>query len=474
MKSLYIFISIIFINLSLIAQDFQVSNMQGSSVNDPKFTISGSDVYLTFSTNMRVYKFPASGPSSPISNPINPDPNQWGPFQVDIKAYGDYIYLVYTDYANQKFLVKVAYSNNRGTDWYQVIVDTIEFGNLLGSRYDLPKVLISDKGTPYFFYFVFQNDRDTSGIYMFDLFSNTRKKIDVNIPKPRYEYAITPFVKTINNVDNILLSYWMDSSFYLIKSTNEGQTFSNPSIIQTINVLWPFYDWQSTFQTDSQGKLYFKYDYQVFDIGQHGRKFFVKISENFGETWSQPILIDTHFNYVDFRVVGNKFVKFYIDDDMNLYIQSSSDLINWSEKVKVNVADSSVISEFAAGVQFSNQIALAWKDKRTGHDEIFYRVMDVPTSVENNSMPIDFVLHQNYPNPFNPITNISFSLNQRAKVSLKIYDVFGKLIKTLENGELNEGIYNYQFDGNGLSSGVYYYQLISGSRSLTKKMMLIK
>lgn len=474
MKYFYLLVSILLFHIYSFAQDLQVTNMQGYVVEDPKFTISNNTTFLTFATNMRVYKFPATGPSSPISNPINPDQNQWGPFQVDINSYDDYVYLIYTDYSSGKFFVKVAYSNNQGLDWYQVVVDTIELGYSLGSRYDLPRVVISEKGNPYFFYYVFQNDRDTSGIYMFDLFSNTRKKIDVNIPKPRYEYAITPFVKTINNVDHIFLSYWIDSSFYLRKSTNEGQSFSNPVAIQSLNVLWPFYDWQSTFQYSSDGKLYFKYDYQIFDFGEHGRKFYVKISEDLGETWSAPILIDTNFNYVDFRIIGNKFVKFYKDDDMNVYIQSSSDLVNWSEKIKVNSVDSSVVSEFVAAVPYDNKIVLAWKDNRTGHDEIFYRVIDITTSIEKEFLPENFALHQNYPNPFNPITNISFTLNQKARTSLKVYDIFGKLVKTLVDDELNEGNYNYKFDGSGLSSGVYYYQLVSGDKKLTKKMMLIK
>lgn len=474
MKYFYPFLILTLTSVILTSQDLQVTNMQGFSVEDPKFSISENNVYLTFATNMRVYKFSVNGPSSPISDPLNPDPYQWGPFQVDIASFGNYVYLIYTDYLLPNFGIKVAFSNNQGIDWYQLLVDTINIGYSLPKRYDLPKVVVSDKGNVYMFYFVFQNNTDTAGIYMFNLFSNERKKIDTFFPRARYEYAITPFVKTINNVDNIFISYWIDSSFYLIKSTDEGITFSSPRIIQNVDVLWPFYDWQSTFLYSQDGKLYFKYDYQKFDFGEHQRKFFIKVSEDLGQTWSNPILIDTNYNYVDVRLVGNKIVKFFNDSDMNLYIQWSSDLINWSPKIRVNTVDSSVNSFYPTAQEYNNKLAIAWKDRRTSNDEIFYRLMDISTLVENSLTPEGFTLQQNFPNPFNPVTYIPFTLNNRLKVSLRVYDLFGRLIKTLVDEEMEAGTYNIQFNGKGLSSGVYYYELISDKTKLTKKMLLLK
>jgi len=68
------------------AQDYQVTNMQGYVVETPKFSIANDIVYLTFRTNTKLYKFPATGPQSPISNPIRFDPTFWGPNAVDIAA----------------------------------------------------------------------------------------------------------------------------------------------------------------------------------------------------------------------------------------------------------------------------------------------------------------------------------------------------------------------------------------------------
>lgn len=475
MKYFNLLVSILFFHIYSFAQDLQVTNMQGYVVEDPKFTISNNTTFLTFATNMKVYKFPATGPSSPISNPINPDPNQWGPFQVDIASTGDFVYMIFSDYYQGNIVIKVAYSNNRGIDWYQIVVDTINLGNFLPGRLDLPKVIVSEGGKPYFFYYVFENSRDTSGIYLYDLMLNNKRKVDTFFPKARYEYAVTPFVKTINNIDHLYLSYWIDSSFYMIKSTNGGQTFTNPTVIQTVKVLWPAYDWQTTFLYGQDGKLYFKYDYQIFDFPHDfGKKHYVTYSQDGGQTWSTPILIDTNFNSIYLLLAGNKFVKYYTDDDNNLYVQSSDNLISWSNKLKVNSVDSSVITRYPAGAIYDNKIALAWKDKRTGSDEIFYSLLDIPTSVEKNLGPENFVLYQNYPNPFNPKTTISFTLNKKSFASIKVYDVFGKLIRTLVNDELNSGSYNIQFDGSGLSSGVYYYELTTGEAKATKKMILIK
>ena len=97
------------------------------------------------------------------------------------------------------------------------------------------------------------------------------------------------------------------------------------------------------------------------------------------------------------------------------------------------------------------------------------------SSVERtSSIPEMFYLSQNYPNPFNPATSISFSIPQSTFVTLKVYDVIGKEIATLVNGEQIAGIYNVNFDASELSSGVYLYRLSTPNSVITKKMILIK
>ena len=99
----------------------------------------------------------------------------------------------------------------------------------------------------------------------------------------------------------------------------------------------------------------------------------------------------------------------------------------------------------------------------------------VPTSVNNNNgSPSSFSLNQNYPNPFNPSTTISYSIASKGNVTLKVYNVLGKEIAVLVNGEKEAGNYNINFNASALTSGVYFYELSSGGNLLTKKMIIMK
>ncbi|HOI29122.1 MAG TPA: T9SS type A sorting domain-containing protein [Melioribacteraceae bacterium] len=98
-----------------------------------------------------------------------------------------------------------------------------------------------------------------------------------------------------------------------------------------------------------------------------------------------------------------------------------------------------------------------------------------PTSIQSSgTIPSEFALLQNYPNPFNPTTKISFSIPSSQFISLKVYDVTGREILSLINQELNAGLYSLDFNGSGLSSGIYFYRLNAGPLSQSRKMILIK
>lgn len=92
----------------------------------------------------------------------------------------------------------------------------------------------------------------------------------------------------------------------------------------------------------------------------------------------------------------------------------------------------------------------------------------------SSQVPDRFELSQNYPNPFNPVTNIRFSVPTNSFVSLKIYDINGRVVENAVSEYLNAGTYEYQFKGNNLSSGIYFYSLEGDGISITKKMILSK
>ena len=102
------------------------------------------------------------------------------------------------------------------------------------------------------------------------------------------------------------------------------------------------------------------------------------------------------------------------------------------------------------------------------------------TGVDNfQEAPKGFVLEQNYPNPFNPVTTIKYSIpnveeNNYSLVQLKVYNLLGQEVATLVSEQQAPGIYESEFDGSNLASGIYIYKLQAGSFVSTKKLMLMK
>jgi len=95
-------------------------------------------------------------------------------------------------------------------------------------------------------------------------------------------------------------------------------------------------------------------------------------------------------------------------------------------------------------------------------------------ALEEEILPTEYGLEQNYPNPFNPTTLIPFSLPESAPVTLTIYDINGKIVKTLIAGQLNAGYHKFEIDATKFSTGIYFYRLQAGSFTDIKKMTIIK
>jgi hypothetical protein len=93
---------------------------------------------------------------------------------------------------------------------------------------------------------------------------------------------------------------------------------------------------------------------------------------------------------------------------------------------------------------------------------------------QNTQIPVKYELSQNYPNPFNPVTNIKFAIPVAGNVSLKVYDMLGRLVEVYMDGFLSAGYYNAEIDGTKLTSGVYFYSLNAGNFKETMKMLLVK
>ncbi|MDD5363627.1 MAG: T9SS type A sorting domain-containing protein [Ignavibacteria bacterium] len=102
------------------------------------------------------------------------------------------------------------------------------------------------------------------------------------------------------------------------------------------------------------------------------------------------------------------------------------------------------------------------------------RVTPIVTSISESGLSETFALKQNYPNPFNSSSKFKFEIAKFGNVKIVIYDIAGKEIRTLVNESLKPGMYETTFDGSQLSSGVYFYKLITNDFIDTKKMILLK
>jgi hypothetical protein len=100
--------------------------------------------------------------------------------------------------------------------------------------------------------------------------------------------------------------------------------------------------------------------------------------------------------------------------------------------------------------------------------------INVLSTDDQSNLPYEYKLNQNFPNPFNPSTKITYSLKNDSKVELIVYDILGNEITKLVNKEQSAGIYEINFDGHYLASGIYFYKINAGSFADTKKMILIK
>jgi glucose/arabinose dehydrogenase len=119
------------------------------------------------------------------------------------------------------------------------------------------------------------------------------------------------------------------------------------------------------------------------------------------------------------------------------------------------------------------------------HNEIYFCTYGTPGKIyklhlepigvgSNYNLPVKYVLNQNYPNPFNPSTTIGFSVPNESLVSVKIYNIQGRLISIILNKKEAPGIYSVVWNASSYPSGVYIYSLTTGSVNLYKKMVLLK
>lgn len=101
-------------------------------------------------------------------------------------------------------------------------------------------------------------------------------------------------------------------------------------------------------------------------------------------------------------------------------------------------------------------------------------VIIITVSINDKEIPTEYSLSQNYPNPFNPATTIKFGLPENSNVRLRIYNILGENVVTLVNEVMNPGYHEVVWNAGGLTSGIYFYELITPEYRFMKKLLLLK
>lgn len=167
--------------------------------------------------------------------------------------------------------------------------------------------------------------------------------------------------------------------------------------------------------------------------------------------------------------------KLYVGTEMGCY-RSTNSGTNW-HRWNNAMANATQVSEMG----YIDSIATNGKFyvvAATYGRSIYYREIsgDDPIGISGNQsgIPEHYSLSQNYPNPFNPVTKIKFALPSSDNVKLEVFDLLGRNVATLINGEMKAGNHVMEFNASSFSSGIYFYRITTSKLVDTKKMILVK
>ncbi len=307
-------------------------------------------------------------------------------------------------------------------------------------------------------------------------------------------FFVLVLVVIMTMTTTIALAQTPDSVIWYLSSTMLKNATNTANVIGDSNSIGPAVGWQvasynangqrcnlngpggnnwPASETDTAAGRYVQFD--VAPVS--GRSFTVKrVFFNYGGGGSTNAVKGKAFYST------NKWSTMTLLNTDSAFVYPNSTVTPYSKAINVTVPNNG---------KFSLRIYPFWVSATAGTSSK-YSVLDtvtisgttaVASSVEQKGIdvPGEFRLQQNYPNPFNPSTNIEFRLpagqagiSKSEFVTLKVFDVLGREVATLVNGELQPGSYQTTFDASHFASGVYLYQLRAGNFIQTQRMVLAK
>lgn len=180
----------------------------------------------------------------------------------------------------------------------------------------------------------------------------------------------------------------------------------------------------------------------------------------------------------DILLASYKKIKNSIEQKEKFDIQNSNDVKRTkSEQAKKHSFDKKLENRARENIKISSTLTKEERRERIQNDLLLLHQRNdfsEPMIKKNDVEQIKYELSQNYPNPFNPVTYIKYQIQKTGLVTLKIYDITGRVIKTLLNEIKNPGVYIVTFNGSELASGMYFYRIQAGNFVNTKKMVILK
>lgn len=301
-----------------------------------------------------------------------------------------------------------------------------------------------------------------------------------------------------DDVNDHYVPWDIEAPFGEIDEINYDETNGYYPTIETTLPL-PHHDWE--FHSDSVGSMGFHYnnqkltevneqgmmvavwqdsekarlginwpdDYPEYVAYTTGPEIMIATSKDNGTTWSDPLRL----NAVDTPELAGMIPMWVYPADKIKYV-GESDNGNPIGRLGFMFYDDNTWGSYV--------IEAALFPSNDG-GTVKYMELDIEfpgTATNDNVTPVvNNILKQNYPNPFNPETTISFDMPKNGKARLDVYNVKGQLVNTLFNGIASLGknsvVWNgTDTNGNGVTSGLYFYRLSTDSHSETRKMMLMK
>ncbi|MDD3556975.1 MAG: T9SS type A sorting domain-containing protein [Melioribacteraceae bacterium] len=291
----------------------------------------------------------------------------------------------------------------------------------------------------------------------------------------------------------------LDINVYLNNAT--AAKIYLPEIQNLSSILLQIYNQTDNrkFLLDNLRALYFSGDIQDY-FRQKNRKILYLQDAEVVYTNSIDARDNLNFDSEDIRTTSRNIVL--VESDAPLFSQAPLLSVNvynnfisleWKSIGEIKNIKEYVVEKATSGNDFveiyrtqasSSEGRYYYSDAKNVSDVIIlYRVKQINKNSNSvYSAPVkigrgdatDFEVHQNYPNPFNPITKISVEVLVDGEFQITVYDIVGERVAELHSGFLSKGIYDFEFNGAGLPSGIYFYEIKSNLSSKVRKMILAK